>query len=611
MANNNSQQRLWAFDSRSLPQWVVTYAAVVWFLLEVLDFLVGTYGGSSSIVKTATTFGITSFTIMLTVYWFTARGDHNLTSLAANGALFASLLIVVTSTLRTAAPQLEWLWTIAISSGVSAVITAAIAVVIRNRPVDGQDNATTTSQPNSIAVLPFRSLSSNQEDSFFAEGLSEEILNSLARIPDLQVASRNASFSIQGADAKDKAEQLDVSYLLEGSVRKSGEKLRVSVQLTQAAEGYAVWAKTYNSVLDDIFEVQDQIAERVADALKSTLWETVIGDQAKRRTTNTEAYREYLLAMHYDRIMHQGGTAELELVREHAERAVALDPKFVPAWIILADVYLNRMGYTMPREEAHGLARDALNNALNLDPDNPEVILQLAELVRGEQEYSEALWLYRRARELDTKSPHVDYATLLYTVGNLENAIKEFEHCIDMDPENFSLWYYYASALLSKGKTKSALENYEKSLEIAGDGFLSDGVRATLAGITYLYQDQARGAEILEPCLKHNPHRIDFEHGLIAGIQGLMGDKATAETVAAELEQRAESEHIDPQALFWVHYGIDAPDRERIFHWMAKMIEEDSFPSIYFLKTWPPLDDLRSDERYTKLLDEAGLNDVS
>ncbi len=608
MTNNNQQQGILSLDGRSLAQWVVPYAVVVWFLLEVLDFLVGTYGGSSSIVKTATTFGISSFTILLTVYWFSGRSNQSLTSTAAIIALLASLTIVLTSTLRTAVPDLDWLLVIAISTGLASICTGAAAYIIRSRPIE---ESVATADPNSIAVMPFRSLSSDQDDAFFAEGLSEEILNSLARIPDLQVASRNASFSVGESDSMTAAKQLDVSYLLEGSVRKSGTKLRVSVQLTQASDGYALWAKTYNSVLDDIFEVQDQIAERVANALKSTLWESVVGDQAKRRTTNTDAYREYLLAMHYDRNMHQGGTEELDKVREHAERAVALDDKFVPAWIILADVYLNRMGYRMPREAAHPLARNALNNALNLDPDNPEVILQLAELVRGEKEYSEALWLYRRARELDQKSPHVDYATLLYTVGSLDNAIREFEHCIDLDPENFSLWYYYASALLSKGETESALENYRRSLEIAAGGFLSDGVRATLAGITYLYSDEDEGRKLLEPCLGHNPHRIDFEHGLIAGIQGLMGDKDTAQKVADELEQRATKEHIDPQALFWVYYGLDVPDRSRIFYWLERIIDEDSFPSIYFLKTWPPLDNLRQDSRFTDLLNEAGLNDVS
>lgn len=475
------------------------------------------------------------------------------------------------------------------------------------KPVD----ASALRTKKSIAVLPFRSLSPDPDDSFFAEGLAEEILNSLSLIPDLLVASRTSSFSfIDGGDSKAIGAQLNVNYLLEGSVRKSGNKLRVSVQLTQVVDGYSLWSKTYNNTFDDIFDVQDQIAARVASALKSTLWETVVEHQARNRTSNVEAYREYLLAVHFDRLMHQGGVEALDKVRSHAERAVELDDKFVPAWIILADVYLNRMGYRMPREEAHGLARNALNHAIALDPDNPDVLLQLAELVRGDHDYSQALSLYERARALDQESPQVDYATLLYTVGKLDLALREFEHCIDKDPENFSLWYYYASAQLSKGNTTASLANYEKSLTIAGDGFLSDGVRATLAGITYLYADKQAGRDFLKPCLGHNPDRIDFEKGLIAGIQGLMGDRDTALAVAADLEERASVEYINPQALFWVYFGIDVPDRERLFHWMARMVEEDSFPSMYFLNTWPPLDALRQDDRYQVLLSQAGILDI-
>jgi adenylate cyclase len=469
-------------------------------------------------------------------------------------------------------------------------------------------------QTKSVAVLPFRSLSPDPDDAFFAEGLADEILTALSRIPDLLVASRTSSFLFRegvGGDSKSIGAQLNVNYLLEGSVRKAGNRLRVAVQLTQALDGYTLWSKVYNDTLDDIFAVQDQIAARVASALKSTLWETTLEHQARNRTIDTQAYREYLLAMHYDRNMHQGGTEELEKVRQHAEQAVALDPQFVPAWILLADVYLNRMGYRMPLQEAHGLARHALTHAMDLDPDNPAVILQLAELTRGDHQYTEALALYKKVKLLDPKSPQVDYATLLFTVGDLDPALAEFERCIDKDPENFSLWYYYAATLLSRGNMPQALVNFHKSLAIAGDGFLADGVRATLAGITFLYEDADQGRELLKPCLEYNPNRIDFEKGLIAGMQGMMGDKAAAQVVATELETRAADEHIDPQALFWAYYGLDEPHAERLFYWLEKMIDEDAFPSIYFLKTWPQLTELRKDRRYQELLTKAGIASVA
>jgi adenylate cyclase len=605
-----------ALSKRSFAQWMVSYAVVVWFFLEFLDFLVSTYQWDSRIVRVFTTLGISGFTVMATVSWFHGeRGRQQFTMLGGT-LLVASLCLTFASTLQAWNPDLERSLVIVVSLLGALTILGVTITWLRYYPESDQGGKNTVrseSAPESIAVLAFRSLSQDPDDGFFAEGLADEILTTLSRIPDLQVASRSSSFSFRDlaeGDSKIIGNELNVSYLLEGSLRKSGDRFRVSVQLTQVSDGYALWSKTFNSTLDDIFEIQDQISERVASALKSTLWESALAEQAKNRTLSSEAYREYLIAVHYDRNMHQGGAEALEKVKLHAERATELDANFLPAWILLAGVYLNRVGYRMRREEAHALARNALNHALKIDPDNPEVILKLAELARGDHLYGEALSLYKKARSLNRQSPHVDYATLLYTVGHLEPALKEFEHCINLDPENFSLWYYYASALLSKGDYDAAIFNYEKSLEIAGNGFLSDGVRATLAGIGFLYSDKAKAIETLGPCLSRKPGRIDFEKGLIAGIQGVQGDPDAAIRAAEELEARAEQEHIDPQALFWAYYGIDAADRARLFYWMEKIIEEDSFPTMYFLLTWPLLSELREDKRYQALLQSAGILDI-
>jgi len=617
-----------ALSKRSFAQWMVSYAVVLWFLLEFLDFLATTYGWDSRFIRSLTTFGITGFTVMATISWFHGEiGRQQFTRLGGT-LLVASLLLVFTSSWRAWDSTVGLLPLLGTSLLCALTILGATLYWLKAHPEPITTNTHSTTNPDradgsvtngqssspSIAVLPFRSLSPDPNDGFFAEGLADEILSTLDQIPDLQVASRTSSFSFRDRGDNDSriiGTELKVSYLLDGSVRKSGDRFRVSVQLTQVSDGYAIWSKTFDKTLDDIFDVQDQIAERVASALKSTLWESALSQRAKNRTSNIEAYREYLIAIHYDRDMHQGGTEALEKVRLHAERAVELDPGFVPAWILLATVYLNRMGYRMPREEAHGLARNALSHVLKIEPDNPEVILKLAELARGDHQYKEALSLYERARALDRDAPQVDYATLLYTVGHLDRALKEFEHCINLDPENFSLWYYYASALLSKGDYPAAIFNYEKSLQIAADGFLADGVRATLAGISYLYADEVKAREILEPCLSHNPNRIDFERGLIAGIQSLMGDRDSAIKVAEELEARAKEEHVDPQALFWVYFGIDVPDRDRLFHWMDRVVDEDSFPSTYFLLTWPLLAKFREDARYQALLKKAGILDVA
>lgn len=615
--SEGKNQLLESLAKRSFAQWMIAYAVVIWFFLEFLDFLTATYGWDDRIVKTATTLLVTGFLLMATVAWFHGeKGRQQFTVLEVCLLIFTMMLMLVSSG-RAWSEEVDTLTLLGLSAlGCSIVLGCTFVWLKLNPDIDRSQpkNRDQTMEQKSIAVLAFRSLSSDQEDQLFAEGLAEEIIHSLSRISDLLVASRSASFQYAQSEERDPkkiAADLEVNYLLMGSIRKSGDKLRVSVELIEAENKFTVWSKTYNNTLTDIFDVQDQISERVANALKSTLWESAIGQRARSRTANVEAYRDYLIALHYDREMHQGGEEALNKVREFAELAVKKDDQFLPAWIMLADVYLNRMGYRMPREEAHAHARNALNHALELEPSNPEVLLKLAELARGDHEYGRALTLYRRARDAEPNTPSVDYATLLYTVGHLEPALKEFQDCIKLDPENFSIRYYYACALLSNGETEASLNNYEKSLQVAGTGFLSDGVRATLAGITFLYGDKAAVNDIFAPCLNHNPDRIDFEKGLIAGIQGLMGDKQTAGRIAEELESRALQEHIDPQALFWVYYGLDIPDGDRLYHWMNRMVEEDSFPSMYFLKTWPPLSALRPDARFQSLLKKAGVEDVS
>ncbi len=468
--------------------------------------------------------------------------------------------------------------------------------------------ATDLTAEKTIAVLPFKSMSPDPDDSFFAEGLADEIINVLSRIPDLNVTSRTSSFQFKdgtGGDSRAIGVQLGVRYLLEGSVRKAGQQLRVSVHLIQAADGFSIWSRTFNNSIEEIFDVQDEIAGRVGNALKSTLWETTIAHQAMNRTRNTQAYKEYLRAMHYDREMHHGGAEEHELVRQHAEKAVELDPDFVSAWVLLADVYLNRMGYRMPLTESQPLARNALDHAVKLDPDNRDILLKLAELMRGDHEYGKALTIFKKVRTLDPESPVVDYATLLFTVGKVDAAIQEFRYCIDKDPENFALWFYYAAAQVSAGDLDAALESYEKSLSITGSGFLSDGVRATIAGTWFLQGELEIAKEKLKPCFKFNPNKTDFEKGTIAGIQAMIGDKKGARLTAKELEDRAETEHIDPQAMFWVYFGLE--EIEKTFYWMERVVEEDSFPTMYFFKTWPLFEPIRSDVRYNKLLTMAGI----
>ena len=463
------------------------------------------------------------------------------------------------------------------------------------------------SHERSLAVLPFRSMSADPEDGYFAEGLAEQILDGLARLPDLRVTPRTSSFAVpaSGVDAASIGTQLHVNYLLEGSVRRARDAIRVTVRLTRTLDGYSIWNRTYDREAGDVFAIQDAISERVASALKSAFREQAVRLDARGRTRNLEAFDEYLTALHYDREMHRGGTEAVEQIREHCERALELDPEYLPALVLLADTYLNRMGYRMSLDEVRPRARAILERAVALDPDDPALRLRLAELRRLGGDSTGALVLYEEAWHAAPDDVHNDYATTLFTVGRLDDAIRVLKHNLERDPENFSIWFYLGAAHYGNRDTRAALAAYEKSLAIVAGGFLADGVRATIAGTLILAGDDVRAREVLEECLRSTAEQIELETGLIACIQAMLGDAAPGRAILADFQARAERGHLDPQGPFWAALGVE--DHDAALRWLGRIVEEDAFPSVYFLTSWPMLDPLRADERFDAALRSKGL----
>src|SRR6476661_6739773 len=249
---------------------------------------------------------------------------------------------------------------VAIGLLVLGAVVAAFMIVSR-RPT-----ASLAAIPeNSIAVLPFVNMSEDKANEHFSDGISEELLNLLAKIPQLKVAARTSSFSFKGkgAEIPEIARQLGVVNVIEGSVRKSGDQLRITAQLIRAAEGYHLWSETYDRKLDDIFKIQDEIAGEVVKELKVKL----LGATPKVRTTDPRAYALYLQARELGRQSNaESFTKSDALLRQVLE----IDPRYAPAWDGLARNFLNKAGNGLvSNEEAYARAREAGEKALALDPD--------------------------------------------------------------------------------------------------------------------------------------------------------------------------------------------------------------------------------------------------
>jgi adenylate cyclase len=293
----------------------------------------------------------------------------------------------------------------------------------------------TTEPDKSIAVLPFINMSDDARNEYFSDGLSEELLNLLTQIPGLKVASRSSAFSYKGKDFKisDVGHELNVAFVLEGSVRKDGDKIRVTAQLIKVNDGYHMWSKTYDRSLDNIFTIQDEIATAVVAQLKLKLF----GDLPTVRETKPEAYAFYLQARHFSNLLTPEGW---EKSNELYKQVLTVDPVYAEAWSGLSRNYINLTGYNLlPPDEGYPKAIEAANQALAIDPMNVMALSSLAWIaMTNDSDLVGAAHYLERALELEPTNIGLirNSANLVKSLGRLDEAILLLEYGIARDPVN-------------------------------------------------------------------------------------------------------------------------------------------------------------------------------
>jgi adenylate cyclase len=326
--------------------------------------------------------------------------------------------------------------------------------------------ASQTQRPaiRSLAVLPFVDLSAERDQEHFGDGVAEEILNALTKLDDLCVPARSSCFAFRGLnlDARDIGRRLGVEALLEGSVRKAGQRLRISVQLIDARNGYQFWSQRFDREVADIFAIQEEIASSVVRALGLS---TSQGDErhlVKTSTANVEAYEFYLRG----RKLFQKWTREnIDLAREMFERAVAIDPNFAAAWAGLATAHVHLHGCdSEPHLEK---AREASTRALKLDPQSAEAHVAAAQGLSMEQRYADAAAEFERAIELDPTlfDAHYYYARSCFKSGDLEKSLRMFRQAQSVRPDDYQAVYLEALVLMQLRGWNEAREAYQRGLE--------------------------------------------------------------------------------------------------------------------------------------------------
>jgi len=296
-----------------------------------------------------------------------------------------------------------------------------------------QTEKPTVSTKPTIAVLSFVNMSDDAGNEYFSEGLSEELLNLLVKIPELRVSARTSSFSYkgQGVNVAQIGAELNVAHVLEGSVRKSGDRIRITVQLVKSDDGFQLWSETYDRTLDDIFVVQDEIAKAVVDELRIKL----LGAMPRGRKTDPEVYSLYLQGRYFNNLR---GEENLENAIAVLEQALDIDPEYAPAWVEISYTFSVQARRPLrPQEQGAAMALEAVERALALDENMAAAWATLAYLKRSfEWDWQGAKVAIDRAMRLEPNNVRVIRvaASIANTSGRLSEATKLYEQSVRLDP---------------------------------------------------------------------------------------------------------------------------------------------------------------------------------
>lgn len=324
---------------------------------------------------------------------------------------------------------------------------------------DVDASAVDTGERPSIAVLPFVNMSSDTEQEYFSDGISEELLNLLAKIPQFRVAGRTSSFAFKGKneDLRTIGESLGVTKLLEGSVRPGGDRVRITAQLINVEDGFHLWSETYDRELTDILAVQDEIASAVVDALKVTLLGNTVVGSGHAETIDADAYNEYLQGLFY---RNKLGPANRRIAMTHFENALAIEPEFALAWAGLSRAAIDYASQGSEAvEEAQRRGRKAADRALQLDPNLPEAHIALGRIQYiFDWDWAAAEASYRRALEL--RPGDVQARRSLYDLASghadFDEALRQMQSLIEVDPLDENLQLTYSGALYDVGDLKAS-----------------------------------------------------------------------------------------------------------------------------------------------------------
>ncbi|MFI5132100.1 MAG: tetratricopeptide repeat protein, partial [Chitinophagales bacterium] len=463
----------------------------------------------------------------------------------------------------------------------------------------------------SIAVLPFVNMSADPENEYFSDGISEEILNALTKVDGLQVTARTSSFSFKGKneDVRQIGNKLGVTTVLEGSVRRAGKRIRITAQLINTADGYHIWSENYDSDLEDIFQVQDEISLKIVNRLKENFAISLAKEHIiKQPTENLDAYNLYLKGRYY---WNKSNPEDIGRAIKTFEEVTRMDPGFALPYCVLSFCY-SFLGSTgvIPPSEAFAKAKDLTLKAIELDPNHAESHLSLATIKFFHNwDFDGAEVSLNKALSLSLNSSLINqvHGWFLIAKGDFNKAIEKMQQALVLDPLSLPLIGNLADAYSFAGRFEDAKAQYDKIIEM--DPNYRRGFEGR--GMTYLAQGE------YEKAIK------DFEqyHKLVGhplkGVSSLghayaaAGQTDKAKECLDKLEQRQAAEpgvvlHMD---FAFLYSGLK--DFDKAFYHLNKTYEQRigiACLGMIFCIRYPMLNELKSDPRFKELTGKMGID---
>jgi TolB-like protein len=449
---------------------------------------------------------------------------------------------------------------------------------------------------HSIAILPFENLSGPAAQDYFADGLTEELINDLGQVSTLRVISLTSSMSYKGSKKKlpDIAHELSVDAVVEGGVLRERDQVRISAQLIDARSDQPIWAHTYDRSLADVLSWQGEVAQAIAEEITTKVTPQEQARLARKTQVNPQAQDYYLQGL----LMRENGdcAGAMDLFK----RAVAISPSYSPAHSALASCYgmLGESGH-LPYETAFGSQKAEAQKAIELDDSNSEAYAELANTAMTlDWDWAKAAAEFRRALELNPNSAtsHEKYAFFLLRTGHTREAIAEIERSVDLDPVSGSTFH-------SEGFIYYFARQYERALDVTRT---VRNLRINVPDWTFLqgaiYAEQHEYPDSITAFQKagNGPYTL----GHLGNAYASAGNATSARDAIAHLKNSVQRDGVGRYEIALVYAALG--EKDQAFDWLEKSYRAHDVGLVY-LKVDPCLDPLRSDQRFESLLSRVGL----